>query len=157
MYIYTIIYIYTCIILIQLYLISLYIIEINIYTSHMCFPIPTQHETCGVLPWVRLLYQLSARTATFEPKPSPINTGSFVEHGTIRKCRSSPCLSVPGNKNWPSHDAIKKWSSTIQEVPRDLQAARTYGCLETTLDAFMILKRPRCRSVSKFPKLCMVV
>lgn len=71
----------------------------------MCFPIPTQHEACGVFPWVMLLYQLSARTATFEPKPSPINTGSFVEHGTIRKCRSSPCLSVPGNKNRPSHDA----------------------------------------------------
>ena len=65
----------------------------------MCFPIPTQHEACGVFPWVMLRYQLSARTATFEPKPSPINTGSFVEHGTIRKCRSSPCLSVPGNKH----------------------------------------------------------
>ena len=65
----------------------------------MCFPIPTQHEACGVFPWVMLRYQLSARTATFEPKPSSINTGSFVEHGTIRKCRSSPCLSVPGNKH----------------------------------------------------------
>lgn len=94
----------------------------------MCFPIPTQHEACGVFPWVRLLYQLSARTATFEPKPSPINTGSFVEHGTIRKCRSSPCLSVPGNKNRPTieegHEAtmVRDMNSSrvehlLKEVP----------------------------------------